>query len=94
MTTLLMLLKHYKPVVDYDSLPCTGQTLVYTDGNDTKSIGLTIPLDSETDKINSLDEDADCQSNSSIQISILTVFNFSFKQAILKMKVIVHPKKN
>ena len=92
-----MLLKHYKPVVDYDSLPCTGQTLVYTDGNDTKSIGLTILLDSETDKINSLDEDADCQSDivySSIQISILTVFNFSFKQAILKMKVIVHPKKN
>lgn len=52
MTTLLMLLKHYQPVVNYDTLPCTGQKFVYTDGNDTKSIGLTTSLDSETDKIN------------------------------------------
>lgn len=59
MTSLLRLLKHYKPVVDYDRLPATGQTLIYTDGNDIKSYGLTIPVDAESEKIN-LQGDSRC----------------------------------
>ena len=46
-TSLLKLLKHYQPVIDYSKLPATAETLIYTDGNDIKSYGQTIALEPE-----------------------------------------------
>ena len=46
-TTLLRLLKHYRPDVDFDSLPATGQQLMHVDGNDYNNHGFEIPFTPE-----------------------------------------------
>jgi hypothetical protein len=46
-TSLLRLLKHYRPEVDFDSLPATGQQLMQVDGNDYNNYGFEIPFTPE-----------------------------------------------
>ena len=46
-TSLLRLLKHYKPDPIYDSLPATGQQLLEINGEDCNSYGMVITFDEE-----------------------------------------------
>ena len=46
-TSLLRLLKHYRPDMDFDSLPATGQQLMQVDGNDYNNYGFEIPFTPE-----------------------------------------------
>lgn len=56
LTKFLRLLHHHKPVIDYDSLPTTGEVLLAIDGRDFPPVKLdTLPaLEEEVDQPNSM----------------------------------------